>query len=142
MRPVDRVALFLENSPDVLAAYLGTHLAAGVVVPVSSQYRRTKLLHILGDAGVRLCFTDRDRRPEVDRVRGDLPDLEAVIGAGPGLEDFLSGADDHEQRLPGSEDLAGYKKPRQVVFVDTLPRNALGKVQKHRAREQIIGPEE
>jgi malonyl-CoA/methylmalonyl-CoA synthetase len=40
------------------------------------------------------------------------------------------------------EDLAGYKKPRQVVFVDTLPRNALGKVQKHRVREQIIGPEE
>ncbi|GHO70761.1 hypothetical protein KSC_096530 [Ktedonobacter sp. SOSP1-52] len=27
--------------------------------------------------------------------------------------------------------LASYKKPRRVVFVDTLPRNALGKVQKH-----------
>jgi acyl-CoA synthetase (AMP-forming)/AMP-acid ligase II len=40
------------------------------------------------------------------------------------------------------EDLAGYKKPRQIVFVDTLPRNALGKVQKHGVREQIIGPEE
>jgi malonyl-CoA/methylmalonyl-CoA synthetase len=29
------------------------------------------------------------------------------------------------------ERLASYKKPRRVVFVDSLPRNALGKVQKH-----------
>src|ERR687893_621947 len=73
----DRVALFLENCPDFLAAYLGTHLAGGVVVPVSTQYRKVELRHIFGDAGVRLCFTDRERRPELDRVRGDLPSLEA-----------------------------------------------------------------
>ena len=29
------------------------------------------------------------------------------------------------------ERLASYKKPRHVVFVSSLPRNALGKVQKH-----------
>lgn len=29
------------------------------------------------------------------------------------------------------ERLASYKKPRRVVFVEGLPRNALGKVQKH-----------
>lgn len=35
------------------------------------------------------------------------------------------------------ECLAGYKKPRHVVFVDTLPRNALGKVQKHLLADQL-----
>jgi malonyl-CoA/methylmalonyl-CoA synthetase len=40
------------------------------------------------------------------------------------------------------EDLAGYKKPRQVVFVEELPRNALGKVLKHRVREKLSEPEE
>jgi malonyl-CoA/methylmalonyl-CoA synthetase len=35
------------------------------------------------------------------------------------------------------EQLASYKKPRQVVFVDVLPRNALGKVQKHILVEQM-----
>ena len=29
------------------------------------------------------------------------------------------------------ERLASYKKPRSIIFVDVLPRNALGKVQKH-----------
>ena len=34
------------------------------------------------------------------------------------------------------ERLASYKKPRQVIFVKALPRNALGKVQKHLLSEQ------
>ncbi len=37
------------------------------------------------------------------------------------------------------KNLAGYKKPRQLVFVDALSRNALGKVLKHRVRDQLIG---
>ena len=106
LRTGDRVALFLENCPDLLAAYLGTHLAGGVVVPVSTRYRKVELRHIFGDAGVRLCFTDRERRPELDRVRGDLQSLEAVIEAGPELDDLLRGADDYEPRLPDSEALA------------------------------------
>ncbi len=40
------------------------------------------------------------------------------------------------------EGLADYKKPRQVVFVDELPRNALGKVLKHRLRDTLSEPEE
>lgn len=32
--------------------------------------------------------------------------------------------------------LAGYKEPREVVFVDALPRNALGKVLKHEVRKK------
>jgi len=35
------------------------------------------------------------------------------------------------------DQLASYKKPRVVFFVESLPRNALGKVQKHLVREQI-----
>ncbi len=33
--------------------------------------------------------------------------------------------------------LAGYKTPRRILFVDELPRNALGKVQKHLLRERF-----
>ncbi|HEY7355959.1 MAG TPA: acyl-CoA synthetase [Ktedonobacterales bacterium] len=35
------------------------------------------------------------------------------------------------------ERLASYKKPRLVVFVEALPRNALGKVQKHLLTERL-----
>ena len=64
LQPGERVALFLGNSPDFLAAYLGTHLAGGVVVPVNTQYRQMELQHIFDDAGVRLCLIDEERRPK------------------------------------------------------------------------------
>jgi acyl-CoA synthetase (AMP-forming)/AMP-acid ligase II len=75
---------------------------------------------------VRLCLADEETRREVEC--GDLPDLEfgervvaAVVHDDTGLTaekvvEFCR------------EVLAGYKKPRQVVFVDASPRNALGKV--------------
>ena len=106
LRPGERVALYKGNSPDFLAAYLGTHLAGGVIVPVNTQYRRGELRHIFEDAGVRLCFTDEERRPELEEVRGELPQLETVIEAGEELEDFLEAAGSHEPELPEGEDLA------------------------------------
>jgi malonyl-CoA/methylmalonyl-CoA synthetase len=35
------------------------------------------------------------------------------------------------------DQLAGFKKPRRFIYVEALPRNALGKVQKHVLREQL-----
>jgi malonyl-CoA/methylmalonyl-CoA synthetase len=104
LRPGERVALFLGNHPDLLAAYVGTHLSGGVVVPVNTRYRRGELRHIFGDAGVRLCLTDEERKPELERTREELPELEAVIEAGQGFEDFLGEA--HNLKVPRGEDLA------------------------------------
>jgi malonyl-CoA/methylmalonyl-CoA synthetase len=104
LRPGERVALFMGNHPDLLAAYVGTHLAGGVVVPVNTQYRKGELGHILGDAGVRLCLTDAERKPELERTREDLPELEAVIEAETGFEGFLG--ETLDQQLPRGDDLA------------------------------------
>jgi malonyl-CoA/methylmalonyl-CoA synthetase len=105
-RPGERVALFLGNHPDFLVAYLGTHLAGGVTVPVNGSYRRTELRHIFEDAGVRLCVTDEEGRPELERVRGDLPTLERVVERGEDFDDFVRGADAFDPRMPGGDDLA------------------------------------
>ena len=38
------------------------------------------------------------------------------------------------------ERLAGFKKPRRIEFVATLPRNAYNKVQTHVLKQQFGGP--
>src|ERR671916_266896 len=102
----ERVALLLGNSPDFLAAYLGTHVAGGVVVPVNTAYRRGELRHIFDDAGVQLCLTDGERWPELERVREDLPELKAVIETGEELDTFLNSAETGATELPDGADLA------------------------------------
>jgi malonyl-CoA/methylmalonyl-CoA synthetase len=75
----DRVALFLENSPQFVACYLGAQLAGAIVVLVNTQYRQVELRHILADAEVRLVLTDAPRRLELARVQAELPALEQVV---------------------------------------------------------------
>ncbi len=102
----ERVALFLGNSPDFLAAYLGTHLAGAVIVPVNTAYKRTELRHIFDDAVICLCLTDGERRPELERVRESLPELETVVEVGEGMDKFLAGAGPYKRVLPQGDDLA------------------------------------
>ncbi|HEY7416432.1 MAG TPA: acyl-CoA synthetase [Ktedonobacteraceae bacterium] len=73
----DRVALFLDNCPAFVQAYLGTQRAGGVVVLVNTQYRRVELSHIMTDAGVRFCVTSAAGREELLRL--DAPELKTLI---------------------------------------------------------------
>ena len=98
LQPDDRVALFLDNNPAFVTAYLGIHMAGGIAVLVNTQYRQVELRHILSDADVRLCITDPLRLPELARIEQDIPALEAIIvAAQPGGN---SCADDGLSRVP------------------------------------------
>ncbi len=57
-----------------------------------------------------------------DRVRGEVPVAYIVV---------VRAIDPAELETRCREKLASFKVPRQFIVVDKLPRNALGKVQKH-----------
>ena len=60
---------------------------------------------------------------ETDRVRGEIPVAYIVLGEG--------ACDPSSLEARCREKLASFKVPRRFEVVDRLPRNALGKVQKH-----------
>lgn len=76
----DRVGLFLENSPVFAIAYLGAHLAGGVVTLINTQYRQVELSHILTDAAVRFCVTSPAGSAELGLL--SLPALSQQIIVG------------------------------------------------------------
>jgi malonyl-CoA/methylmalonyl-CoA synthetase len=82
---------------------------------------------------------------EVEDVLRSHPGVEdvAVVGLpdptwGERVTAFVEGEGVSEQQLLelAGEQLAPYKRPKQVVFVDALPRNALGKVTKQALRDR------
>jgi malonyl-CoA/methylmalonyl-CoA synthetase len=61
-----------------------------------------------------------------DRVRGEVPVAYVVATRSPASQDFVRNLE-----ALCREKLASFKIPRSFILVDKLPRNALGKVQKH-----------
>jgi malonyl-CoA/methylmalonyl-CoA synthetase len=81
---------------------------------------------------------------EVELVLDELDGVteSAVIGAphpdfGEGVVAVVIGSGDEAAMIAEARrQLAAYKAPKRVVFVDALPRNAMGKVQKNVLRER------
>ncbi len=83
---------------------------------------------------------------EIDRIKG--VDECAVIGL-PHADfgEAVTAIVRRDARLPSIEEteitdalkarIAGFKQPKRVLFIDDLPRNAMGKVQKNLLREQF-----
>lgn len=62
---------------------------------------------------------------------------EAVIAIVVAKDDAM--LTENELIQASSQDLANYKVPKRVVFVEELPRNAMGKIEKGRLRESFRG---
>ncbi len=66
------------------------------------------------------------------------PDFgEAVVAVV--VRQAASGPDEEELIARSREQIANFKVPKRVFFVDALPRNAMGKVQKNLLRERYAG---
>ena len=100
--PGDRVALFLGNSSNFLAVYLGVQLCGAIVVPVNTLYRQVELRHILSDSGARMCVTEAELVASVQALRADLPQLQHI------LEGSIARAEVEPTplRLPAGDDIA------------------------------------
>jgi acyl-CoA synthetase (AMP-forming)/AMP-acid ligase II len=148
--------LFIR-APQGMTGYWQDDKATADVYTEDSWYRSGDLVRLDGDGLV--TFHDRERDliisgglnvypSEVERVLCEHPEVRAaaVVGApdrdwGEAVVAYVvaSGAQLTSDDVTGwaRERLAGYKKPREVVFVDELPMNSTGKVLKRRLRDAL-----
>ena len=84
---------------------------------------------------------------EVELVLDELAGVieSAVVGVphrdfGEGVVAVVMGEGDEAAMIAEARrQLAAYKAPKRIVFVDELPRNAMGKVQKNLLRDRFAG---
>jgi fatty-acyl-CoA synthase len=74
----DRVALVMQNCPQMAAAFYGVMRADAVVVPVNPMNRAEELRHVLADSGARVVICAADLLPHVVAANGLLPPERAL----------------------------------------------------------------
>ena len=79
LRPGDRVATLIENSPEAMLSWWGTIRGGYIAVPVNTAYKGQYLRHQLNDAGAAALIIQRSLCDRLATVVGDLPDLRHVV---------------------------------------------------------------
>jgi len=106
----DRVALYLENGPAFVTAYLGAHAAGAIVVLINMQYRSAELRHMLSDSGAKaIVVGPRIALDALHEARSGLADPGVVIDAmeeASGVENTV--LDPATTPQPGDLALIGY----------------------------------
>ncbi len=78
----DRVAVFMENSPEVAISLFGILKAGGIFSILNPQIKAKKLNYILNHSGARCLITQRERLPLVKEAMDSTPDLKLLILSG------------------------------------------------------------
>ncbi|MEO0990354.1 MAG: AMP-binding protein, partial [Pseudomonadota bacterium] len=68
VRPNDRVAICLQNSPQFVIAYYAVLAANAVVVPITPLSRRAELEHVFSDAEVKAVIFGAELGPVIEAV--------------------------------------------------------------------------
>ncbi len=74
----DRVAIVLQNCPQMAVAFYGALRADAVVVPVNPMNRAEELRHVFADSGARVVFCAADLLPHVVAANALLPADQAL----------------------------------------------------------------
>lgn len=84
--PGDRVAIFLENSPQFAIAYYGILRAGGIAVCLNPMHKAIELLHEFEDSGARALVTSDHGWEVVEPIRAQTKLATVVLTA---YRDFL-----------------------------------------------------
>src|SRR4051795_11010755 len=91
LQPGDRVALLCTTRPEWTYADFAITSAGGVVVPIYPTNSPEECAWVAGNSESRfIVCEDAEQVAKIAAVRGELPDLEAIVSIEPGAEGALS----------------------------------------------------
>ena len=106
----DRVAIFLDNSPDCAVAIYGALLAGAVFVVINPQTRTDKLRYILNDCGAAILVSDVRLQAVFEPAMEEVESLRGALAAG------AEAADAHIEDLQAALDAAEPGDPAPVAI--------------------------
>ena len=78
LKPGERAALWLRNSPEFVFNLFGIFAADGVAVPINSFLRPVEVAHVIRDSGAKILVAEPDQKAEII-ASGQLPEGVRVL---------------------------------------------------------------
>ena len=75
----DKVAQFLDNSPELIYFFIGALKAGCVVVPINTYYKEAEVGHMLSNSGSKLILVNTERMKVLENCKGNLEELRHII---------------------------------------------------------------
>ena len=82
VRPGDRVASLIENSPEAMLTWWGVLTAGAVAVPINTAYKGEYLRHQLVDSGARVLIVAAELADRAIKIAETTPELNHVVVVG------------------------------------------------------------
>jgi long-chain acyl-CoA synthetase len=82
IKPGDRVALLVQNTPHFVYSYVAISRAGAVTVPLNTMFTAEEVSYIVGDSEARAIIVAEPFLPAVEGLRETLPMLEHVVVVG------------------------------------------------------------
>ncbi|CAM5644862.1 long-chain fatty acid--CoA ligase [Kitasatospora aureofaciens] len=131
VKPGDRVAIMLPNTPEFAIAYFGVLRVGGVVVPMNPLLKSREVAYYLGDSGARLLFAGRAvadeartgaQQAEADAIVVDPGGFDELLASGPPAEDVLDRHEDDTAVILYTSGTTGQPKGAELTHAN-LTRN-------------------
>lgn len=106
----DRIALFMQNSPQYIIGNYAIQMLGAIVVPLNPMYKESELEYSMNEVDIRGVIVGQELYNRLATIRDNLPSLKFVITTN--YADFLS----EQITLPLPDEL----KLEKQVFSDTF----------------------
>ncbi|WP_405879414.1 long-chain fatty acid--CoA ligase [Streptomyces sp. NBC_01136] len=132
VKPGDRVAIMLPNTPEFAIAYFGALRVGGIVVPMNPLLKSREVAYYLGDSGARLLFAwhafadearTGARQAGADAVVVDPSGFDELLASGPSAEDVIDRHEDDTAVILYTSGTTGQPKGAELTHAN-LTRNS------------------
>jgi long-chain acyl-CoA synthetase len=113
--PGDRIAMYMQNIPQVVVTVLAAWKCGAVVVPCNPMLRQRELEKILNDSGSRVLICQDDLYADVARAAVPSTDVEHTITTSP--LDFLAPRTEAPRVLAGAARMSHFEVSDLVALV-------------------------
>jgi len=133
VQPGDRVGVLLPQTPETAFAHIAALKLGAITIPLFTLFGEEALSYRLGNSGAKVVVTDTGGAAKLEKIRGELPELQTVLcidGALHGAEHLAPAMADQPETFTSKQTKAD--DPAIIIYTSGTTGQPKGALHGHR----------